>query len=110
MKQSPERLLPLPVERALKKFGSDIRIARLKRGFTIAMMAERVGVHRSTYSKVEKGAPMVGLGVYAEVLFVLGFGTPLASLIDQRSDDAGLLLDIEQLPKRIRPKKKPQGI
>lgn len=26
--------ISLPVERALKKFGNDIRIARLKRGFT----------------------------------------------------------------------------
>lgn len=110
MKQNLVWLLPLPVRRALKKFGADIRIARLKRGFTVAMMAERVGIHRSTYSKIEKGDPMVGLGVYATTLFVLGFGTPLSDLIDQRSDDAGLLLNIEQLPKRIRPKKKPQGI
>jgi transcriptional regulator with XRE-family HTH domain len=110
MKQNLVHLLPLPVGRALKKFGADIRIARLKRGFTVEMMAQRIGVHRSTYSKIEKGDPMVGLGAYASALFVLGFGTRLGDLIDQRSDDTGLLLNLEQLPKRIRPKKKPKGL
>ena len=93
-------LLSLPVERALKKFGVDLRIARLKRGFTVEMMAQRMGIHRSTYAKMEKGNPMVGLGTYAAALFILGFGTPLSDLIDQRHDDAGLLLDLEKLPKK----------
>lgn len=53
---------------------------------------------------------MVGLGAYASALFCLGFGTPLGDLIDQRNDDTGLLLDLEMLPKRVRPKKYPQGL
>ena len=110
MKHDLTESTPLPVRRALKKFGADIRIARLKRGLTIAMMAERIGVHRSTYSRIEKGDPMVGLGAYAAVLFVLGFGVPFQDIIDQRRDDAGLLLDLAKLPKRVRPKKKPQGL
>lgn len=110
MTKNLPHILPLPVERQLKKFGSDLRIARLKRGFTVATMAERLGIHRSTYSKMEKGDPMVGLGAYTQALFVLGFGTPFDNLIDQRSDEIGLLLNIEQLPKRVRPKKTPQGL
>lgn len=105
-----KKLIPLPVERTLKKFGKDIRIARIKRGFTLEMMAERIGIHRSTYGKMEKGDSLVGLGAYATALFVLGFGTPLSNLIDQRSDDSGLLLDLEKLPKRVRSKKNPQGL
>jgi transcriptional regulator with XRE-family HTH domain len=110
MKTRTLELLPLPVERALKKFGADIRIARLKRGLTTEMMAERIGIHRTTYSKIEKGDPFVGVGAYAATLFVLGFGTPLGELIDQRKDDAGLLLNLEKLPKRVRTKKKPQAL
>ena len=110
MKQDLTQILPLPVKRALKKFGSDIRIARLKRGMTVAMTAERIGIHRSTYGKLEKGDPMVGLGAYAAALFVLGFGTPLGDLIDQRRDDTGLLLNLAELPKRVRAKKKPQSL
>jgi DNA-binding XRE family transcriptional regulator len=109
-KKASIQLLPLPVQRALKKFGSDIRIARIKRGFTAETMAERIGIHRTTYHKIEKGDPMVGLGVVAACLFVLGFGTPLAELIDQSRDDTGLLLNLETLPKRVRQKKKPQGV
>jgi len=104
------QMLPLPVERALKKFGSDIRIARIKRGLTIAMMAERIGCHRSTYSKIEEGDPMVGLGAYAAALFILGFGSLLGDVIDQRKDETGLLLDLTELPKRVRPKKHPRGL
>ncbi len=110
MKKNLLDLLPLPVKRSLKKFGTDMRIARIKRGFTVEMMAERMGVHRSTYSKMEKGDPMVGLGAYAMALFVLGFDTPLGDIIDQRSDDIGLLLNIEQLPKRVRTKNNPQAL
>ncbi len=110
MKKNLIQLLPLPVERALKKFGVDIRIARLKRGFTVEMMAQRIGIHRSTYIKMEKGNPMVGLGAYAVALFSLGFGTPLGDLIDQSNDDTGLLLGLQKLPKRARPKKNSQGL
>jgi hypothetical protein len=35
-------------------------------------------------------------------LFVLGFGSPLGTLIDASRDDTGLLLDEEPLPKRVR--------
>jgi transcriptional regulator with XRE-family HTH domain len=102
--------LPTPVSRALKKFGDDIRVARLKRGLTIEMMSERTKVHRETYRKVEHGHPGVGLGVYAAALYALGFGTIFDALIDQSRDETGLLLDKERIPKRIRPKKEPQGL
>lgn len=87
-----------------------MRTARLKRGLTSAMLAERIGIHRSTYSKMEKGDPLVGWGAYATALFILGFGTPLSNLIDLQHDDTGLLLDLEKLPKRVRPKKNPKGL
>jgi transcriptional regulator with XRE-family HTH domain len=73
----------------------------------MAMMAERAGIARSTYSRVEKGDPTVAMGVYAMVLFVLGFGDPLGDLIDPSRDNEGLLLDDEHLPKRVRIKKVP---
>ncbi len=102
--------LPLPVSRSLKKFGADIRTARLKRGFTEAMMADRIGAHRNTYRKIERGDPTASLGLYAAALFALGFATPFGDLIDQRRDDTGLLLDQERLPRRVRPKKEPQAL
>ncbi len=85
-------------------------MARKKRRLTTQMMAERVGVARSTYLRVEKGDPTVSMGIHAMALFVLGLGDPLGELVDARSDDQGLLLDAERLPKRVRPRKNPKPL
>jgi transcriptional regulator with XRE-family HTH domain len=57
-------------------------MARRKRNLTVAMMAERLGVAKSTYLRVEKGDPTVSMGTYAMALFVLGFGDALGDLVD----------------------------
>lgn len=97
--------LPPKVRRSLVKFGADIAVARKKRSLTMGMMAERLGVAKSTYLRVEKGDPTVSMGVYAMALFVLGFGESLGGLVDPAGDDQGLLLDADRLPKRVRVKK-----
>ena len=73
------------------------------------MMAERLGVARTTYVRMEKGDPTVTMGVYAMALFVLGFGEALGDLVDASRDEQGLLLDAERVPKRVRPKIEPSG-
>jgi DNA-binding XRE family transcriptional regulator len=109
MRSSVHDILPAGLRRSLVKFGGDIAVARRKRQLTVAMMAERLGVAKSTYLRVEKGDPSVSLGVYAMALFVLGFGDALGDLVDPRRDDQGLLLDVERLPKRVRVKREPRA-
>jgi transcriptional regulator with XRE-family HTH domain len=109
MRSSAYDLMPAPVRRSFAKFGSDIAVARRRRGITVAMMAERTGVSRSTYVRVEKGDPTVAMGVYAMALFALGLGDPFADLADPREDEQGLLLDVERLPKRVRARKEPRA-
>jgi len=94
--------LPLPVRRALRKLGGDIRDARLRRRIPTQLMAERASISRTTLNKVEKGDPGVSLGTYATVLFVLGFHERLSELADVRTDIVGLELEEQNLPKRIR--------
>jgi transcriptional regulator with XRE-family HTH domain len=94
--------LPLPVQRALRKLGQDLREARLRRRVPTALMAERASISRTTLNKVEKGDPGVSLGSYATVLFVLGLADRIAELADVRRDVVGLELDEERLPRRIR--------
>ena len=48
----------------------------------MAMMAERIGVPKVTYIRVERGDQTLGTGIYVMALFVLGRGTPFADLAD----------------------------
>ena len=99
--QSPSRT-PVPVTRALRKLGHDIRDARRRRRIPVAILAERVSISRMTLNKVEKGDPGVSVGTYATVLFALGMADRLADVADPRHDIVGLELEEEHLPERIR--------
>jgi transcriptional regulator with XRE-family HTH domain len=74
------------------------------------MMAERTGVAKTTYLRVEKGDPTVSMGTYAMAMFVLGLAAQLGDLVDPRKDDQGLLGDVERLPKRVRIRKPPGAL
>lgn len=95
-------ILPLPVRRALRKLGHDLRDARRRRRIPLAIAAERASISRTTLIKIEKGDPGVAFGLYATVLFVMGLTDRLADLVDPRSDTIGLQLEEERLPQRIR--------
>ncbi len=102
MATKSQAALPIPVRRALRKLGADIRDARRRRRIPTAIMAERAFIGRMTLNRVEKGDPGVSLGIYATVLFVLGMTDRLAELADPRHDAVGLSLEEERLPQRIR--------
>jgi len=93
---------PIPVTRALRKLGHDIRDARRRRRIPVAILAQRASISRMTLNKLEKGDPGVSAGTYATVLFTLGMADRLADVADPRHDTAGLALEEEHLPQRIR--------
>lgn len=92
----------LPVGRALRQLGSDIRKARQRRRIPVAILAERASISRTTLGKIEKGDPGVSMGAYATVLFVLGLLDRLEELAAPENDPTGLALEDERLPQRIR--------
>ena len=94
--------IPIPIRRALRKLGQDIRDARLRRRIPVTIMAERGSISRTTLHKLERGDPGVSMGSYATVLFVLGLTDRLSGLADVKSDIVGLELEEERLPQRIR--------
>lgn len=100
---------PLPVKRALKKLGHDLRNARKRRRIPMQLAAERASISRATLSKIEKGDEGVSLGAYARVIFVLGMVGRLAGLVDSVTDALGLELEAENLPRRIRIPRKDKG-
>lgn len=105
-KDKPTFTVPLPVQRALRKLGQDIKNARLRRRIPAALLAERASISRTTLTKVEKGGPGVSIGNVGTVLFSLGMIDRLSDLADLRSDEQGLALEAEQLPMRIRPRRR----
>ena len=60
----------------------------------------RAGTSPSSIARLEKGDPGVAIGTLADVLVVLGLVERLADLFDIRSDELGLALVNEQLPRR----------
>lgn len=87
--------------RALESLGTNIKTARLKRRISIKGFAERVGVSERTIIRLEKGDDGVSIGTLAMACLVLGEIDRVAEFLDAGSDDTGLLLDRETLPKRI---------
>ena len=110
MRSTVSDTLPPKIKRALTKLGADIAVARKRRSLTTSMMAERIGVAKSTYLKIEKGDPSVSMGAYAMAFFALGFDEALGEILDSKRDEQGLLLDTARLPKRVRPKRTPQPL
>jgi len=100
--------LPIPVKRALRKLGRDLRDARRRRRIPAAIVAQRASISRTTLVKIEKGDPGVAMGIYATVLFVMGMSERLGDSADPRNDPVGLQLDEEHLPQRIRGARTPQ--
>ena len=95
------KLNSVNANRALGALGANIKTARSKRRIAVKEFAERIGVSQSTVIRLEKGDSGVSLGTLAMACLVLGEIERISSFLDSGSDDAGLLLDQELLPKRI---------
>ena len=93
---------PLPVTRALRKLGHDIRDARRRRRLPMAIVMQRASISKPTLIKIERGDPTVSIANFGTVLFVIGMVDRLADLADPKNDPVGLQLEEENLPKRIR--------
>jgi len=93
--------LPLPAERALRKLGRDLSLARRKRGISTLDMAARLFVSRATLWRLERGDPTVALGTLVTAAFVLNLHDRLANLASPASDELALSLDESRLPQRI---------
>lgn len=96
--------VPLPVARAIQKFGADISLARRRRHISQASLAERMGASLSTVRRIEKGDVRVPIHFHARALQLFGEIQALENLLDTARDDIGLTLMDERLPQRVRSK------
>ena len=88
------------LQRLLKHVGENIHLARLRRNFSAAMVAERSGIARNTLRAIERGDPSVTFGAYATVLFSLGLEKDLGLLA--QDDELGRKLQDAGLPNKAR--------
>ena len=91
--------------RNLEQMGEQIRLARLRRKLSAALIAERAGISRATLSAIEKGAPSVAIGAYAAVLHALN-NMDKDLLLIAKDDELGRKLQDLELPARRRAPKK----
>lgn len=94
------------VQRLLQKLGENIRLARLRRGFSMQLVAERAGMSRTTLRAIERGEAGVTLGAYVNVLHCLGLHEDLGLIACD--DELGRKLQDAKLPIRKRAPRKPR--
>ena len=82
--------IPPAVARNLTAMGEQIRLARLRRKYSVKLIAERAGISRATLWKVEKGDAGVAIGIYAKVLAAIGLPEDITLLA--RDDALGHFL------------------
>ena len=96
-------LLP-KTQRVLTQLGENIKLARLRRKLSSEQVAERAGMGRSTYVKIEQAYPGVSIGYYINALRVLGLEQDLLNVamddvLGRKLQDAKLTTK-ERAPKR----------
>ena len=101
------KILLLPQQRKkLSQVGEQIKLARLRRGLSIELVAERAGISRQSVSAVEKGNPSVSFGIYVNVLMALGLQGDI--LLIAKDDTLGRTIQDQNLlirrraPRRIK--------
>ena len=62
MKKAAYSILP-GTEEILATMGEQIKLARLRRGLSAELVAERAGISRVSLWKFEKGEPSVAMGI-----------------------------------------------
>jgi transcriptional regulator with XRE-family HTH domain len=89
MPAKPQPIFPSE-EKILVSLGERIRLARLRRGLSAEIVAERSSISRMTLHRAEKGYPAVSIGTYLRIL---------ASL--QLQNDFNLLAKDDLLGRRL---------
>ena len=91
-------------KRLLKELGENIKLARLRRKYSSSQVSERANISRQTLLSIEKGSESVSIGLYLQVLVVLGLEKDF--LLIAHDDELGRKLQDAGLSTKLRAPKK----
>jgi len=100
------KTLPTEVTERIKELGYRVRLARTRRGMSIAEVAAKAGINRNTLNVLELGKPGVATGAYITVLWALGLDRTLEGVAHPDSDTHGKTLEASRRPARVRKSQK----
>ena len=101
-----KRNVPSEVAARIKELGHRVRLARTRRGMSIAELAAKADINRNTLNALELGKPGVALGVYITVLWALGLDKTLEGVAHPDADTHGKTLEASRRPERVRKSRK----
>jgi len=98
------KTVTIPAEAAeqTKQLGYRVRLARARRGMSIADLARKAAINRKTLLALEAGRPSVTLGAYLTVLWALGLNKTLEGVSHPDADAHGKALEASRQPARVR--------
>ena len=96
---------PAQVTGRIIQLGQRIRIARIRRGWSVAALAGKAGINRNTLTALEFGKPGTAVGVCFTVLWALGLDKGLDVVADPDADEHGKALEASRRPPRARKKR-----
>lgn len=92
--------VPSAVTAELRRIGTGIQTARLRRNMSQQELADRIGVSFHTVRHMEEGKPGTAFGTYVHALWVLGLLDTLSSAADPALDAEGIALAASELRAR----------
>jgi transcriptional regulator with XRE-family HTH domain len=93
-------VIPPQATEQIAQLGQRIRVARIRRGWSVAALASKAGVNRNTLTALELGKPGTAVGVCVTVLWVLGLDRSLDAVADPDGDLHGKALEAARRPIR----------
>ncbi len=104
-----KKALPAQATERIKELGYRVRLARTRRGMSIAEVAAKAGINRNTLNALELGKPGIALGTYITVIWVLGLDKTLDAVAHPDADIHGKTLEAARRPVRVRKSQKPKN-
>ena len=99
-------LIPSPIVDRVAQLGQRIRVARFRRGWSVAELAIKAGVNRNTVTALELGKTGTAVGRCFTILWALGLEKSLETVADPDTDTHGKALEASRRPMRAgKPKK-----